>query len=481
MFIILNFLLPYISTIDSDNDGVINEKDIFPYDQYESYDSDNDGIGDNADRFRFDPAAYLDSDNDGYPDQWNKDKSQNHSTSNPQLIIDEFPYDPFEYCDSDHDGVGDNGDVFPYDSSEYNDMDLDGIGDNADINSNVDLGFTIIIESFKLNRFVDILPRAQIYFVIKINNKIYQILDNNGKYWKVWLNQDQNIDISVTYDIDDNTNNESTTIEIIAYDKDYLFNDDLVDINTDPGKTSQKCIIYHKENNLKTDTDIKGQQGLLLYAISLSSSIEPTSIFKPITYDWVFKNNYHKTSLNISNSKYNFLLEKNVNRSPQFVNTNEMISYITYDDDSIKRLSTDLEYIANKYEYDNVDTIDFVLTFIHNNIEYVEDINSKNQSEYWKFPIETLVEKQGDCEDSSILFQAIMKNMGYDVVMLFYIIDDDTGHLSTGLYLNESIEGYNVTYNQNRYYYCETTSIGYQIGEKPENIPNKPVFIIKIP
>ncbi len=79
--------------VDTDEDGVPDRFDQFPYDPDESSDSDNDGVGDNA---------------------------------------DQFPYDPAETTDSDSDGVGDNGDAFPHDPDEWSDSDDDGIGDNAD-------------------------------------------------------------------------------------------------------------------------------------------------------------------------------------------------------------------------------------------------------------------------------------------------------------------------------------------------------------
>jgi len=46
---------------DNDNDGVLNEDDIYPLDPLESTDTDGDGIGDNAD---------TDADNDGMPDSF---------------------------------------------------------------------------------------------------------------------------------------------------------------------------------------------------------------------------------------------------------------------------------------------------------------------------------------------------------------------------------------------------------------------------
>ena len=54
-------------------------------------DSDNDGIADKDDAFPYDPAASVDSDHDGMPDRWNPGMSENNSTSHPPLELDQFP------------------------------------------------------------------------------------------------------------------------------------------------------------------------------------------------------------------------------------------------------------------------------------------------------------------------------------------------------------------------------------------------------
>ncbi|MCH7966444.1 MAG: thrombospondin type 3 repeat-containing protein, partial [Thaumarchaeota archaeon] len=83
--------------IDDDNDGVIDEIDVFDYDPTEWADFDSDGIGDNAD---------IDDDNDNIVD-----------------AIDAFDYDPTEWADFDFDGIGANEDT---------DDDNDGILDVND-------------------------------------------------------------------------------------------------------------------------------------------------------------------------------------------------------------------------------------------------------------------------------------------------------------------------------------------------------------
>ena len=56
------------STIDSDNDGILDNADAFPRDPTEWADTDRDGIGDNADAFPRDPTEWADADGNGIGD-----------------------------------------------------------------------------------------------------------------------------------------------------------------------------------------------------------------------------------------------------------------------------------------------------------------------------------------------------------------------------------------------------------------------------
>ena len=108
---------------DSDNDGVNDAQDAFPFDGTQWQDSDGDGYGDNAsgnnsDAFPTDSSQWSDTDGDGYGDNPNGTNA------------DAFPNDPNEWVDSDGDGVGDNGDLLPNDASQWVDSDGDGYGDN---------------------------------------------------------------------------------------------------------------------------------------------------------------------------------------------------------------------------------------------------------------------------------------------------------------------------------------------------------------
>lgn len=57
--------------------------------------------------------------------------------------------------------------------------------------------------------------------------------------------------------------------------------------------------------------------------------------------------------------------------------------------------------------------IKFATVFILDNIEYDWDEYDSGR-EYWRYPLQTLIEKTGDCEDTSILLAAILDAAGYD-------------------------------------------------------------------
>lgn len=470
-----------ISSIDSDNDGVVDEDDAFPSDKYETNDTDTDGVGDNADAFPFDPSASVDSDGDGYPDYFNDGKSSSDSTSDPPLEIDMFPYNPNEWVDSDGDGVGDNSDVFPADPDESKDTDGDGVGDNSDANPLVDLSFSLSIHRIRLIRNVDLLGWGQLYLGINIDDGETKLFDNNGAYWKVRKNTDSTLQIDITYDIDDSAASSETTIDITVYDADWVFQDDVVDINPDVSQTSLRLVIDHADNTININSISEGSQAILWYDVILPEAMNLPDESYNLSYRWSFEGKYYSMFLDVPVETYNWYSTNPVNRSPQMRGSYAMASFATPKDSVIDSLSEILQGLAEAQGLDDVGIANFVLSFVQQNIRYSSDNVSKGVEEYWRYPVETLVEKQGDCEDSTILFASLMKKLGYETVLLFYIIDEDIGHLATGVGLNEVIvDGFSVSYENVDYYYCETTSQGFIVGERPSDIPDQPELVIPI-
>jgi hypothetical protein len=116
--------------IDSDLDGIADASDAFPYDSSEVADSDQDGVGDNSDNCpQLANADQSDQDADGYGDLCDTD-SDNDGVSD---MDDAFPFDATEQLDSDGDGLGDNFETEAGMNPNDADSDNDGISDSAEL------------------------------------------------------------------------------------------------------------------------------------------------------------------------------------------------------------------------------------------------------------------------------------------------------------------------------------------------------------
>jgi predicted transglutaminase-like cysteine proteinase len=107
----------------------------------------------------------------------------------------------------------------------------------------------------------------------------------------------------------------------------------------------------------------------------------------------------------------------------------------------------------------DVEKINFVASFVQS-IEYMNDDPENESYEYPRYPIETLHDKQGDCEDKAILTAALLQSLGYNVSLLRL-----PQHMAVGVHLNESIPPY--SYYIDEYYFLETTTIQMTVGKIP--------------
>lgn len=136
-------------------------------------------------------------------------------------------------------------------------------------------------------------------------------------------------------------------------------------------------------------------------------------------------------------------------------------TFVTYDDPYVRALADELYTMTSGM--DDSDRLNVVTAFTQY-IEYRSDTEDTGYEEYWKFPLETLYDMGGDCEDTSILLAALMEAMGYDSALLLF-----PGHMATGVSA-DGLSGTYYPYGGLNYYYCETTATGYRVGDTPSNI-----------
>jgi len=117
-----------------------------------------------------------------------------------------------------------------------------------------------------------------------------------------------------------------------------------------------------------------------------------------------------------------------------------------------------------------------VLAFVQS-LPYTSDSVTTGRDEYPRFPIETLVDDGGDCEDTSILFATLTLLMGYGTVYI-----NPPNHFAVGI-LGNDLRGTYWTYpegSNKTYYYCETTGDNFKIGQLPDEFSGQSAYIYSI-
>jgi hypothetical protein len=83
---------------------------------------------------------------------------------------------------------------------------------------------------------------------------------------------------------------------------------------------------------------------------------------------------------------------------------------------------------------------------------------------------------QGDCKEKSVLAAALLHEAGFDVALLDF--PGNPGHIALGINLEAG--GTSYTKDGIRYYYVETTSPGWAIGEAPGELTGAVPTIIPV-
>jgi hypothetical protein len=102
-----------------------------------------------------------------------------------------------------------------------------------------------------------------------------------------------------------------------------------------------------------------------------------------------------------------------------------------------------------------------------------------------KFPIETIIENEGDCDLLCFLGASIIKAGGIDVVLLLY---EEEKHMTLGVNLSNEpnkarTDIYYISFEEKKYYIAECTGDfegGWRVGECPETVQGADARIIPL-
>lgn len=220
--------------------------------------------------------------------------------------------------------------------------------------------------------------------------------------------------------------------------------------------------------------------------------IEPSLPYEPPVTTITENNGYyivhHEWDYGGSRWKYDAEIPKETYQ--YFRNKSRVAYYSEYvdnptDDNWMNRLGSQFENLAENKGWGDFDTVSFTLSFVQS-WPYTSDDVTTSYDEYPRYPVETIVDGGGDCEDTSILFSSIVRGMGYGTVLLKLSEDN---HMAVGVKISENIinnwnQSYSITHyttdNGIIYAYCETTGEGWELGHKPEDLKSTTASLISV-
>lgn len=188
-----------------------------------------------------------------------------------------------------------------------------------------------------------------------------------------------------------------------------------------------------------------------------------------IFHDWKYNNRQWSCSINVPVELYRYY-------QGRFHMSDDMVPFVLsdYDRSYIRGLVDSFREGGDEVGFTDKDNLLNVVSFVQS-LRYVTDSESKGATDYVRFPIETLVDGEGDCEDLSILAAAILHEMGYGVLLV--VLPD---HLALAVNSGDDFDGTYYTYEGSKYYYLEVTNTGWNIGQIPKEFQNSRASLVPL-
>jgi len=114
----------------------------------------------------------------------------------------------------------------------------------------------------------------------------------------------------------------------------------------------------------------------------------------------------------------------------------------------------------------------FALAFVQS-LPYKLDALTTPYDEAWRAPLQTLVDREIDCEDSSILYSSLLSGLGLNNALVIV-----PGHMLTAV--EGPFSGAFLHHEGKKYYLAETTGLGWPIGKPPDEYKGSTALILPV-
>jgi|GEM_PF-3198095 len=206
---------------------------------------------------------------------------------------------------------------------------------------------------------------------------------------------------------------------------------------------------------------------------SMLETVDPDSPdYVHKTFQWKFqpkgssKEIDQKIELAISRSRFEYF-----RRQPRL--NGQWNVYAELEMAEVRDLASEFQRLHASHKWSTFNQAYNVLKFVQSCVHYSSDKDTTGHKDWARYPIETLMEGTGDCEDVAILCGALIARLGFQVVLLLFppVAKFNTHHLGFGIAGAEKLKGdYIVDPKTGRYYfYGESTANGWHLGQIPEH------------
>ena len=208
---------------------------------------------------------------------------------------------------------------------------------------------------------------------------------------------------------------------------------------------------------------------LLLAFISLTSSahsvVEHEGYYE-VEHTWEYNKKNCAITLNISKSLYNYFRNEREHLAYRYQFQEDELPPNYYSFMLSEHDRPVMQALADEFSRNaatDLERIDLALAFVQS-LPYAHDADSKGTDEYVRYPIETLVDGCGDCEDKVALLTALLYEMDVDFILL--VLPE---HMAIGVHCDGVEAERYLLFRDKRYYYLETSMPSWQIGQIPED------------
>ena len=194
----------------------------------------------------------------------------------------------------------------------------------------------------------------------------------------------------------------------------------------------------------------------------LAFTVETINFGYQRTYSWTFEGRRYSMSYHFDPAVYyNYQ-----SRDHRVRSYHDFVTFATPDCETLKDFTHALFSPVSGQSLSDLQEAQYILNFVQA-LEYANDNVTTGMGEYPRFPVETLVDQVGDCEDTALLAAsvAVIRGIG-SVLVLLYEAFPGSGHAAPAFRVNAT--GSYYEFAGEKYFYGESTGNGWKIGEIPE-------------